>query len=198
MKPKIAVEMDDFSPRNSSLNLLEEIKEHYPSFQATLFLVPWEIRFGEPTPITQEEFLPWVNAVKKNQDWLQIGLHGLTHLPEEFGSLGYLASKQRIETAEKMLQNRGIRYEKIFKAPCWSISEEAERACADLGFKVVKDGYYNWNLKDEFPKELAESGVPIIAHGHIQNVCGNGLEESMGRILSLPTEVEFVKLSEII
>lgn len=195
---KIAFEFDDLSPKNTNFHLFETIKEHYPKFCVTFFMVPWEIRFGSPTPITSEEFLPWVRALKQNKDWMEIALHGLTHLPEEFGEISYEGARKRIETAEKMMQNRGIEYAKIFKAPCWTLSKEGKKAAEDIGFRVVEDGYYNWNLKDPFPKEIADTGVPIIAHGHIQKVCGNGIEDALEKILALPTDTEFVKLSTLV
>lgn len=190
---KIAAEYDDFGPRNNNIHLLEEIREHYPNFKVTMFTVPWDIRFGSQTPITNEEFKPWCEAVKK-LDWIEIAVHGLTHVPLEFSELSYDAACKRIVVAEKMFQNRGINYVKIFKAPHWTISPEAKRAAEDLGFKVVEDGYYNWNLKDDMP----ETNDVIIAHGHVQNVMENGLEETMPKLMRLPTDTEFLKLSEVI
>lgn len=194
---KVALEFDDFSPRNSNLHLLEQMKEHYPDFKVTLFTVPWEIRFGQPTPITEEQYSPWVKAIKKNEDWMEIALHGLTHMPEEFGEISYEGAKKRIITGENMFKNRGIKLAKIFKAPCWSISKEAKQVCADLGFKVVEDHYYNWNLKDDFPSDLKEDTI-VIGHGHIQKTMGNGLEEVIHKLMKLPPETKFIKLSEIL
>lgn len=202
---KIAIEFDDFSPRNSNLALLEEIKEHYPNFQVTLFTVPWEIRFGQPTPITDAQFRPWVEAVKANADWIEIALHGLTHkeqspqygVPAEFENIAYDEAWKRITVGEKMFINRDIPLAKIFKAPQWQLSSEGKKAAEVCGFKVVEDGYYHWNLKDDFP---FTDKVPeiVIAHGHVQNVCGNGIEESMHRIMQLPTDTQFLKLSQAI
>jgi len=190
---KIIIELDDFGPRNSSFSLLEDLRDHYKNFKITLFTVPWEIRWGEPTPITEEKFEPFCEAVKKSQDWMEIAIHGLSHLPGEFKLISYDEAKKRVGIAEKMLINRGINYAKIFKAPHWQLSEAGERAVTDLGFKVVKDGYYNWNLKDEMPKDKDL----IIGHGHIQiDSCQNGLEQVMPKLLKLPADTEFLWLSE--
>jgi len=187
----IATEADDFSPRNSNFGLLEELKDHYPEFKITLFTTPMEIRWGEVTPITEPKYEAWCNAVKASKDWMEIAIHGLTHLPMEFAELSYEAARKRIVVAEKMFQNRGIKYAKIFKAPHWEISSEAERAAKDLGFTVVKDHFYNWNLADDMPDE-----ENIIAHGHVQMTMGNGLEEVMPKLLSLPTDTNFMFLSK--
>lgn len=204
---KVALELDDFSPRNSNLALIEEIKEHYPDFKISLFTVPWEIRFGgsnHGTPITDEEYLPWVNAIKENEDWIEIALHGLTHLersqrnPAEFECISYDQAWKAITVGEKMFMNRGIKLAKIFKAPQWLLSPEGKKAAEDCGFLVVEDGYYNWNIKDEFPLKEAQEGKLIIGHGHIHDTCGNGLTECYDRLMRLPVGTKFFKLSEIL
>jgi hypothetical protein len=189
---KIVIELDDFSPKNSNLGLLEDLKDHYKDFKITLFTTPWEIRWGEATPITGEKFQPFVEAVKKAEGWIEIALHGLTHVPGEFRDITYDEARKRIIVTEKMFINRGIKYAKIFKAPHWELSLAGERAAMELGFRVVKDGYYNWNLKDEMP----EIKGTIIAHGHIQNTMGNGLEEVMPKLLKIPPGTKFMWLSE--
>ena len=130
---------------------------------------------SEQTPITDEKFLPFVKAIKESP-WIEILVHGFAHLPLEFANLNYEDAKKRIMVAEKMFQNRGIEYKKIFKAPMWTISPEAEQAAVDLGFRVVHGGYYHWNLNSEDVRlpngELVNfREVPkdqlIIGHGHI-------------------------------
>jgi len=45
---------------------------------------------------------------------------------------------------------------------------------------------FNWNIKDS-PLDL-----PILyGHGHIQDVCQNGLAESFQNIIKLPKDTEF-------
>jgi hypothetical protein len=188
---KIAIDYDDFSPRNSNLGILEDIREHFPNFKVTLFTTPWEIRWGEATPITEERFAPFVEAVKQSSDWMEIAMHGLTHAPMEFAELTYEGARKRVIVAEKMFENRGIKICKLFKAPQWEISKEADEALTDLGYTVLYDGYYNWNLSDDMPK-----GEKLIAHGHVQNTCGNGMSETLDKIMDLPTDTEFYFLSK--
>lgn len=195
---KIALEYDDFSPRNTNFHLLEQLREHYPEFKVTMFTVPWEVRFGEQTPITQEEFMPFIKACQASEEWLEIALHGLTHAQSEFAELSHDGASKRIAIAEKMFENRKLKLAKIFKAPFWQLSVEGKKAAEDKGFKVVEDHYYNWNLADEFPQELADKGVFIIAHGHVQNVVGNGMEETFHKLMQLPPNTRWFKLSEVI
>lgn len=202
---RIALEFDDFSPRNTNFGILESLKEHYPGFKVSLFTVVWNVAgVNEQTPITDAKFLPFVNAIKESP-WIEIVVHGFAHVPLEFANLNYDDARKRIMVAEKMLQNRGIEYKKIFKAPMWAISEEAEAAAESLGFQVVHDGYYHWNLnsdqvrcKDGTHKHFLD--VPknelVIAHGHIQDVCGNGLQEVFPMLMKLPVDTEFIFISQ--
>lgn len=195
---RVILEFDDFGPVNHHLDLLEKIKEHYPEFKVTLFTVPWDIRFGgnlkSSAPITLPKFRPFVEAINKC-DWMEIALHGLTHAPSEFAELSHDAALKRIVIGMKMFENVGIKqFVKIFKAPQWELSEEGKKAALSMGFKVVEDGYYNWNLANDAPNSDAKE--PYIMHGHIQDVCENGLAETMHRILKLPTDTSFEFLSE--
>lgn len=187
---KLVLEFDDFSPKNSNFGLLEELKEHYPNFKVTMFTTPWEIRWGDQSPITLPEYGPWVEAVKKC-DWIEIAIHGMTHAPMEFAEVSYDEAKKRVMIAEKMFQNRGIKYTKIFKAPFWALSINGEKAIKDLGFIVVKDGYYNWNLAEEMPKLKV-----VVGHGHVQDTMGNGISECFQKLMKLPTDTEFITLTE--
>lgn len=197
---KVAIEYDDFSCKNHHLDVLEEFHDHYPDFKVTLFTVPWEVRFGrnlkESTPITLPKFKPFVEAINK-ADWIEIALHGLTHAPMEFAEVSYEGAIKRLVIGMKMFENVGIKnFTKIFKAPQWALSPEGKRAAEDMGFKVVEDGYFNWNLANDEPNKDAKE--PFIMHGHVQDDCDNGMEETMFRVLKLPSDTEFLFLSDIL
>lgn len=197
---RIAIEFDDFSPINSRFDLLEKLKEHYPEFKVTMFTVPWEIRYGrnleESAPITSSKYKPWVDAVKEYEDWIEIAPHGLTHAPMEFAELSANEATKRLIIGTKMFENKGIKYTNLFKAPQWEISKEAKEAIEGMGFIVLEDGYYDWNLAEDLPEEIKNSDKIVIAHGHVQNVCDNGLEEVFHRLMKLPVDTEFYFLSE--
>ncbi len=166
-----------------------------------MFTIPWDIRFSprtKGTPITQPEYKQWVDAVRKGQEdgWLDIAIHGLTHAPREFENLSYQEAKNRVVVAQKMFANVGIEVNDMFKAPQWLLSDDGKKAIEDLGLKVMEDGYYNWNLKEDRPKRKRK----LIAHGHIQDEPStrNGIEESYIRIISTPQEAEWVHLKDLI
>ena len=196
---KVAIEYDDWSPNNSNFGILEKFKEHYPDFKVTMFTVPWEIRFGrnmrESTPVTLDKFKPFVEAVN-SCDWIEVALHGLTHAPMEFAELSYDAAMKRLVVGVKMFEQVGFKnYTTIFKAPQWALSKEGKKAAEDMGFTVVEDGYFNWNLANDKPDVGAKE--PFIMHGHVQDDCDNGMEETQHRIMKLPTDTEFLFLSDI-
>jgi hypothetical protein len=52
---------------------------------------------------------------------------------------------------------------------------------------------FTWNLKD---KPNLNNYI-LIGHGHIPNVCGNGIVESLDRIKMLPKNTRFKFLREL-
>lgn len=201
---KIAIEYDDAGVSNPAMlaawERLQSIKEHFPNFKVTLFLVPWEIRFGKPKSIVNPDFKVWLETLKKAQDdgWVRYALHGLTHLPKEFAELDYANAHKRIKAGRDICKLGGLDLLPIFKAPNWLVSPAAKKAAEDLEFKVVEDGYYHWNLRDQHPKETEFGDKIIIGHGHIQDGdgCFNGVCETSANILALPSDTEFYFLDE--
>lgn len=196
---KVIVDFDDFSPLHNRFDLLEELREHYPDFKVTMFTVPWEIRYKNPAPITDEKHAGWVSAVKASK-WIEIAVHGLTHFPLEFAELTYDEAHKRIVVAEKMFINRGIEFVKLFKAPYWALSDEAKQAAQDLGYTVAENHYYNWNLADECPftpEQILNDDGYLVAHGHVtKEGCDNYIEDAMPKLMKLPPGTQFITLSE--
>lgn len=205
-KPTIALEYDDASVINPAMaeawGVLEELRERYPEFKVTLFLTPWEVRYGSQGYLTHEDFDKPLKAFQQAyvQGWVQYALHGLTHLPMEFAELTYEEAKKRILVAEKIIKEAKLTVEKIFKAPNWALSKEGKQAAKDMGYKVVQDHYYNWNLADPAPKLQEFQGQIIIAHGHVQDGdgCDNGVCETVHKLRELPEGTQFKFLSEVL
>jgi hypothetical protein len=198
-KQIIALEADDYNPKNHRFDVLEKLKSRYGGFKITMFTVAWDIRYNSDKgglPIPREEFKSWVNAVRHAIDdgWLEIAIHGLTHAPHEFLDLEPKLAAAKVGFAQKMLEDAKIPYVKIFKAPYWELRKDSKRAIEKLGFKVVEDGYYNWNIKDTFPVEKDL----VIGHGHVQDEMGNGLSESLIRLMEIPDDYEWKFISEVI
>lgn len=197
----ISLEMDDFQPRNHRFDILDKLRERYPDFKITMYTIPWDIRYETEKgglPIDREEFKSWVNVVRHavEDGWMEIAIHGLTHAPREFENMTARLAGAKIMFAEEMFKKAKIPFVKIFKAPQWLLSDEAKNQIIGMGYKVVEDGYYNWNVRDEFPVELDN----IIGHGHIQNGdgCNNGIEESLIRLVQVPKDYKWQFVSEAI
>lgn len=206
---KLVLEYDDWGPTHplaiTGFEYLEKIKDHFPEFKVTMFTIPMDIRFKRPSHLTHDEFKTILAAYQKAYEdgWMRFALHGLTHLPMEFEELGYEEAKKRIIVGERIFQEAELPLEKIFKAPNWAISKEAKEAAEDLGYTVVEDLYYDWNLKDDRPG--AKDNDVIIAHGHVQNGsmlingkedgCYNGIEETMPKLMDLPTDTQWLFLT---
>lgn len=195
----IALEADDFNPKNHRFDILEKLRDRFPNFKITVFTVAWDIRYDTETgglPVSREEFKSWVNIVRHaiDEGWLEVAVHGLTHAPHEFYDLKPDLAVAKVKFAQKMLEDAKIPYVKIFKAPFWELKENGKKAIEKEGFRVVEDGYYNWNIKDEFPVELDK----VIGHGHIQDVVGNGLSESLIRLMQIPDDYEWKFISEVL
>lgn len=197
---KISYDVDDMGPCNHRLDLFQLLRERYPKLKVTMFTIPWDIRFSPHTKgaqITDKQYAPWVATIRKaiEDGWMEVMIHGLTHGPREFEHLTYQEAKNRLLVAQKMFINVKIPYQYYFKAPQWLISTDARKAITDMGFKVVDDHYYNWNIRDEMPK-----GDTLIAHGHINDGmgCDNGIDESFIRLCKIPHDAEWCFLSEMI
>lgn len=201
---RIAIELDDASSSQPAMlpayERLAEIRQHFPDFKVTLFLVPWEIRFGKTVPIAHTSEKNWADAfLSAQQDgWMKFALHGLTHMPHEFGEITYETALKKVKAGKEVCERIGLDLLPIFKAPNWSLSAEGKKAVEELGFQVVEDRYYQWNLRDPLPKETEFGDKIIIAHGHIQDGdgCFNGVCETSQKLLSLPTDTTFHFLNE--
>jgi len=108
--------------------------------------------------------------------------------------ISYDEARKRVIVAEKLFESVGLPLVKIFKAPFWQLSKYGENALKDLGYKVVKDGYFDWSYDQPFPTNKKK----VIGHGHCQNTCGNGLEETLPNFMKIPKNIKFKFLSEMI
>lgn len=200
----IALEYDDASPSHPigprMWQLLQGFKDNYPDYKVTLFTVPAEVRWGKGHTLRHEDYKAWVKVAKKayEQGWLNFALHGFTHVPKEFETLTYESAYKRISWGKELFESCGLPLLPIFKAPNWLISEAAEKAAEDLGFTVVKDLYYDWNLKDRVPRPSEFGDKIIIGHGHVQDGdgCFNGISETSPIVRQLPSDTKFYFLDK--
>jgi len=170
----IIVDFDDFCDDNNRLDLLFQLKGLIPNFKVNLFTI-----MGK----SSESFL---NAIKEIS-WIDMIPHGWTHnTPRECENWKYDAiCIPYLENIERYGLTRG------FKAPGWIIPDDMYQALLEHGYWIADQEYNN----DRRPSELKAYllNKPGRIHGHIQNVCDNGLEERFDYYASLRGNFKFIK-----
>jgi hypothetical protein len=168
-------DFDDFTDDNNRMDLFEKLRDLNPDFKCTVFAIP---------ALCSEDFLLSLPP------WLEIAVHGWAHsttrecLAWSQGDIDNLFCNPKVRTC----------FRRVFKAPGWQISDSCYIWCLNRGI-VVADQDYN---KTRWPLGLhtyTYEGHSDRWHGHIQNVCGNGLEETYDTVAKLVedgTEFEFV------
>lgn len=172
MTPLI-VDFDDFQQSEHRLDLLHRLKDANPAFKCTLFAIP-----GNTNP-------DWWDTVP---EWCELALHGEFHPhPREAEDWTY-------DKAMSVLTAKPERFVDGFKAPGWQISDDTYRALADLGWWVADQPYNDDRRPDILVHRLGD-GPGLHIHGHIPDVCGNGIAETFDMLLhfvSAASEFRFV------
>lgn len=205
-KPFVSLDLHDFSPVNHNLRLLQELKEHYPGFKVTLFMAPFDSQFGKMESILHHQ--EFAKILADNRDWIEIGVHGFTHKPQEMLQYSQPVVESLLMATEnlykKLKEEKGIdiNFVKGFCAPYWLRNTETDKALKKRGYWIaINDNSnplglpfykYNWSIDMPYPRD---KGV-IRGHGHVQDTCGNGLAESFPSILEIPTDAQWVFCSE--
>jgi hypothetical protein len=156
----VVVDFDDFHEEENRLDLLHALKAINPKFKCTVFAIP---------ALGSEEF--W----RETPEWIELAVHGWRH-PHPREAAGWTYSE-----AMFVLSYCSDIFAHGFKAPGWRISDETYTACMDAGWWVAD----HWDNDRRRPQGLLTHRIaPDYAltnghwHGHIPNVCGNGIEET--------------------
>lgn len=166
---------DDFHENNHRLDLLHQLKTLNPAFKCTLFAVPG---LGSP------DF--WASV----PEWCELAVHGWLH-PDP-----YECQNWTYERTVKAILARPQGFTYGFKAPGWQISDATYRALLDYGWWVADQHLEDHRRPAGLRTYFYEDGN---WHGHIQNVCGNGLEETWGEVSELVAGTqEFLFASEAV
>jgi hypothetical protein len=179
----LLVDFDDFCETENRLDLLNLLREANPAFRCTLFAIPAK---GSP------EF--WESV----PEWCELAVHGWEHPhPREAADWSY-------EEAIQVLAARPPRFTEGFKAPGWQVSDDTYRALDDCGWWIAdhweNDGRRPEGLRAHVISRAAGAGNdPDHWHGHIGNVCGNGIEETFPEVLRRVREANsFQVMSEVV
>lgn len=170
------VDFDDFCEANHRLDLLELLRQANPEFRCTLFAIPGLGSSGFWSEVPE---------------WCELAVHGWTHpTPRECEQW----------TAERMweaIRTRPPQFVGGFKAPGWQISDGCYQACQEAGWWVADHPENEERRPDGLRVHVLDQGDHW--HGHIQNVCGNGLHERFPELLARVREAEsFQLISEVV
>jgi hypothetical protein len=164
---------DDFYESNARMDLLQELKDQRSDFRCTVFAVPGlgSAEFWESVP-----------------DWIELAVHGWVHPhPRESENWTY-------EEMDYFMSMVPPQFVQGFKAPGWQISDGSYQWLLDHGWWVA-DQAYNDTRRPAGLRVYKLQGDSW--HGHIQDVCGNGLEETFREVKGLVMEAsEFKFVSE--
>ena len=151
---------DDLFDGNDRLDLLLELKAANPLFKLTAFAVPG---------LADDSY--WDSL----PDWIELAVHGWTHPnPLEAQDWTY-------EQACDVLLSAPTRFTNGWKAPGWQISDATYQACLDLGYWVADQHYNDARRPAGILYHCEGDGDHV--HTHVQNVCGNGIEETFPKLL---------------
>ena len=163
---------DDFSETNHRLDLLHQLRELNPAFRCTVFAIP-----GCGSPAFWESV----------PDWIELAVHGWQH-PDAYECAQWDRARMDQLLDEPILEH----FVRGFKAPGWQISDGCYEALLERGWWVA-DQPYNDSRR---PKGLLTHlvGGPGHWHGHIQNDCGNGLQETWAQVTNLVRDADSFRL----
>lgn len=167
LRQPVVFDLDDFADAWNILPELDHLKDVYPDFRCTLFAIP-------------EKCSPALLREAKSRDWIELGVHGITHTPNE--------ELKAVDAATLGRALRGLDYDtyaRVFRPPGWYITSEHVAACNAAGVAValhVRDrktlgskcrhGYY-----------CCDEARPY-AHFHTHRTCGNGIQECLPELLT--------------
>lgn len=165
---------DDLYEGHDNMQLLLALKNANPKFRMTAFAIP------ALSPDAYIDDLP---------DWIEVVPHGWIHgdPPRDGGECNAWPAETMASVIE-LMQSRSPRWARGFKAPGWQISDGCYEALLDAGWWVA-DQHYNDHRRPVDLRVHCEGDGDHV-HTHVQNVCGNGIEETF------PTLVERVRAAD--
>lgn len=166
------VDFDDFCESDNRLDLLQELRYANPLFRCTLFAIPTlgSRRFWASVP-----------------EWCELAIHGWQHPhPRECEHWTW-------SEAQAVFGRADMRFTCGFKAPGWQISDATYAVALEFDYWIAD----HWDNDHRRPDGLLCHVIqPDYRtnrdhwHGHIPNVCGNGIEETFPELLQRVKEAD--------
>lgn len=201
----VALDLHDFSILNNRMDLLEQLKEHYPDFRVTLFTIPFDYEYERSAQrVTRDEQKA---RIHKALDWLEIVPHGVTHTFGEFHYCDKHNMKMFITEFGSVFAQDGLPMEKGFCAPNWLWNQQVVDVLDEAGWWGAVDRnqpdmltpkrFYRYSHSIDEPFWEAPQAV-LKLHGHIGLPSANNLEACLPNLLRLPSDTKWVYASELV
>ena len=171
---------DDFHEGNNRLDLLTQLHAANPKFRMTAFAVP---------AYCPDDFLATV------PDWIELAGHGWDHGGRQCNDPREAQFWTYEEAMDRLLALPG-RFVEGWKSPGWMISDGTYKALEELGYWCADHPDNNERRLDGLRTHVHGTGDHL--HTHVQNVCGNGLEEIFPYLLKRVIQAKsFQWISEV-
>lgn len=202
---RVVLDLDDFSVLRSRMDLLLQIKEHYPTFKVSMFAIPYDYEYEmSELRLQRDERL---KLIKQNLDWIQIIPHGLMHIPREFERCDKDTMRMAMASIDEAFRKDGLPYEKGFKAPYWLWTQDVVDVLDESGWWGAQDRNQPNNVRTKRRYEYThsidepfwEAKTDLLKlHGHISLPSANNLEDCLLNIFKLPPGVEWCFVTDFI
>jgi hypothetical protein len=161
----VTFDFDDYTQASNRLTRLHELKDLNPLFRCTVFAIPG---------LGDDDF--WASTPR----WIELAVHGWLH-PDS-----YECSNWGRTQIEELLDREVVRTHFVngFKAPGWQISDDCYAVLAERGWWVADQHLEDGRRPEELRTYFYEDGG---WHGHITDVCGNGIEETWPQLCEAVT-----------
>jgi hypothetical protein len=173
------IDFDDYQDNNTGSEFLYKLKAINPKFKCSVFAVPDNC---------SEEMLDSVPS------WIELCVHGWNHHSV------YECANWLKEDIDAVFNDEKVKkyFKRVFKAPGWQISDACYHYCKENGI-IVADQLNNAHRWPDGLMVYLYEGYEDRWHGHIQNVCGNGLEETFETLAEIVKNTNNFKfVSEIV
>jgi len=205
MGMRVVLDLDDFSVLRNRMDLLLQIKEHYPNFKVSMFTIPFDYEYETSMLRLQREEA--LQKIKDNLDWIQIIPHGLTHMPREFENADKQITRMALASIDEAFKKDGLPYEKGFKAPFWLWNQDVVDVLNEEGWWGAQDRNQPENVRTnrfyEYTHSIDEPFWNVQTdllklHGHISLPSANNLEDCLLNIFKLPADVQWCFATEFL
>lgn len=201
-----SLDLHDATISNNGIELLKQVKEHYPNFKVSLFFIPVD---KVTETVAQARIMKDQNIklIKDNLDWIELLPHGLIHIPREFEHCDRQTMKMVLQSIDEAFKSYDLPYKKVFCSPYWLWNQEVVDVLDEYGWagasdrnqpkmiRTKKNYTYDYSISEAFHK--ADDEI-IKLHGHIDGESDNDLEKCFLNLFKCNRKADWKFVSELL